>query len=118
MGKLTDDDLHHGCSRGRPPPLLFFLPLLLLSLLLSLSCSLVFNVNGKEDEGERGLMGFVRWSADMWGRVVCVTQQHLYVTCVGQIGRTVRQRRRTIRQCLTVSDRLTGYAGVSTDTPP
>ena len=72
MGKLAGDDLHHGCSKGRPPPLLFFLPLLLLSLLLSLSCSLVFNVNGKEDEGERGLMGFVRWSADMWGRVVCV----------------------------------------------
>ena len=72
VGKLAGDDLHHGCSRGRPPPLLFFLPLLLLSLLLSLSCSLVSNVNGKEDEGERGLMGFVRWSADMWGQVMCV----------------------------------------------
>ena len=72
MGKLTDDDLHHGCSRGRPPPLLFFLSLLLLSLLLTLSCSLVSNVNGKEDEEERGLMGLVRWSADMWGQVVCV----------------------------------------------
>ena len=72
VGKLAGDDLHHGCSRERPPPLLLFLPLLLLSLQLSLSCSLVSNVNGKEDEGERGLMGFVRWSADMWGRVVCV----------------------------------------------
>ena len=75
VGKLAGDDLHHGCSRGHPSPLLFFLPLLLLSLVLSLlflSCSLVPNMNGKEDEGERGLMGFVRWSADMWGQVMCV----------------------------------------------